>query len=319
MRTLSLTLCVLALPLLCQAQGHPQWLPPLVDTGAVVECPDHEGLRQYRSETAAYKGIAAFISAESRRDSHGCHYSAKLQIVRNGVAHKYSLPNARNQAFSIVDFSPDGSSLLLAGELVLGGQNGRDFRDVEITTASLPSGIGDWQNAWDIFRWHDCDATVEPQGFTSDGRVILSARPPVYNLPPHRSCVAAGGLYQTEMAAATTKKMPDSLRIKRYSAVTKGPQHTCEKDPDIVAKCFVVRGRVSFYNGGPSTRIWKVGTNRMLGVVDEVLPGELDLRLNWDTEAFGDFDLCPFTHEKPGVMQFVCIESVKNVKYKKIE
>lgn len=113
--------------------------------------------------------------------------------------------------------------------------------------------------------------------------------------------------------------MPDSPRIKGYGAVTKGPAHTCEKDPDLVAKCFAVHGRLSFYNGGPSARIWKIGTHHMLGVTDEILPGDLDLRMNWDTEALGDFDLCPFTREKPGVMQFVCIESAKNVKYKKIK
>jgi hypothetical protein len=47
-----------------------------------------------------------------------------------------------------------------------------------------------------------------------------------------------------------------------------------------VAKCFVVHGRLSFYNGAPSARIWKIGTKRILGVHNSVLPGELGLKMS---------------------------------------
>jgi len=92
----------------------------------------------------------------------------------------------------------------------------------------------------------------------------------------------------------------------------------CEQSPAVVAKCFVVHGRLSFYNGAPSARIWKIGTKRILGVHNSVLPGELGLKMgNFNTEAFGDFRVCPLTREQPGVMQIVCIASAKNVHYKK--
>ncbi|MGH9710301.1 MAG: hypothetical protein ACRD37_07130, partial [Candidatus Acidiferrales bacterium] len=278
MRTLILTACVLAMPFLCRAQNHPQSLTPLVDIGAMLECSDHVGLRQYRSETVAYKGTSAFIFLETRRDSHGCHYSADLHVTRDGIRRKYSLPNAREQAFSIVDFSPEGSRLLLEGDLVLGTQNGEEFRDVEVTTASFSSGIAHWQNAWDIFGWRDCDATVEPQGFTSGGKLILSARPSVQDLHERRNCVAKRGLYEIGLISGSAKKMPDGLTIKQYGTLTEGPQHTCEADPDLVAKCFVVHGRLMFYNGGPSARIWKIGTHHLFGVTDEILPGQLGPR-----------------------------------------
>ena len=30
---------------------------------------------------------------------------------------------------------------------------------------------------------------------------------------------------------------------------------------------------------------------------------------SWATEIYGDFNVCPFTKQKPGHMQMVCIES----------
>lgn len=316
MRSKILVACILILPLLCQAQGHPQWSPPLVDTGGTLECPDHAGLRQYRSETAAYQGISVFISQESRRDSHGCHYGAELQIMQNGVTHKYSLPNAKNQAFSIVDFSPDSSRLLLASYY----EDARESRDVAVATMPLSSGAMHWQNAWDVFGWKNCDATVEPQGFAPGGKtIIIMVRPSVADAHKQPNCVSHETLYEADLTSVTPKEMPGSWKVIGYGAVARGPWRTCRTDPDIVAACFIVRGRLSFSNGTPSARIWRIGTKRMLGVHDDVLPGSLDLHMGWDVEVVGDFFLCPFTHERPDAMQFVCIDSAKNVKYKKIE
>lgn len=56
----------------------------------------------------------------------------------------------------------------------------------------------------------------------------------------------------------------------------------------------------------------------MIGVRDDILPGSLGLHMNgFDDEAFGDFYLCPFTRERPGAMQFACVESAKNLRYAK--
>ncbi|HVA16132.1 MAG TPA: hypothetical protein VMV59_00310 [Candidatus Dormibacteraeota bacterium] len=225
------------------------------------------------------------------------------------------MPDAGKQSFSVVDFSPDGSRLLLASN----PSDERDSGHVEVTTMPLYSGATHWESTWDLFGWKNCDTTVEPQGFMPDGKVIVMARPSIVYGHGQPNCVSHETLYEVDLTSATSKVMPDSLRIKRYGVVTRGPEHTCKTDPDLVAECFVIRGRVRFYNGGPSPRIWKVGTNRMLEVVDEVLPGELDLRMNWNTDAFGNFDFCPFTRGKPGVMQLVCIESARNVTYKKRE
>ena len=65
-------------------------------------------------------------------------------------------------------------------------------------------------------------------------------------------------------------------------------------------------------------RIWRVGTNRILGDHDDwPLPETLARHMDWEVEAWGDFEVCPFAKEKPGFMQMVCVESATNVIYKK--
>ena len=78
---------------------------------------------------------------------------------------------------------------------------------------------------------------------------------------------------------------------------------------------------MSFYNGAPSVRIWRVGTHRILGVSEQRfsvegfcnLPASIFDRLSWDADLFADFIVCPFTRDEPGVMQLVCVESATNI------
>jgi hypothetical protein len=96
----------------------------------------------------------------------------------------------------------------------------------------------------------------------------------------------------------------------------------CRTHPDLVGPCFHVRGRAALYNGNPTVRIWKVGTRRLLGVSDrrcqapdcEPLPAALRALLSWDHPVFGDFELCPFTRARPGVMQFVCVAAASHMR-----
>ena len=89
--------------------------------------------------------------------------------------------------------------------------------------------------------------------------------------------------------------------------------YICAKDPKIVDACFEVRGRLSFWNGAPSARLWPVHTNRMLGIHRDNLPPALSRHAGFDTEIWANYILCPFTKSIAGHMQFVCIESWRNV------
>jgi len=101
------------------------------------------------------------------------------------------------------------------------------------------------------------------------------------------------------------------------------PADECRARPDLVGKCFNVRGRLSVYNGTPSIRLWPLGTKRLLGVIDprdpsavpgrDTIPESIASKLNFDKDVFGDFLVCPLTRARPGRMQTVCIESGKDL------
>jgi hypothetical protein len=98
----------------------------------------------------------------------------------------------------------------------------------------------------------------------------------------------------------------------------------CAQSRAIVGRCFVVHGRMFFPNGNPPVRISRLGTKRILGVLDgakrddtdAVLPEDLRGRLGpeWDKyEVYGDFDVCPLAPERPGHMQFVCLKDAGHI------
>ena len=101
------------------------------------------------------------------------------------------------------------------------------------------------------------------------------------------------------------------------------------KTPEIAASCYWTRGRLNFYNGAPSYRVWKIGTKRILGVYSG--PGRYPPRTDKDSQlpefpaeidkvfrppdntVYADFEICPLEPERSGEMQAVCIEAAKNI------
>ncbi len=90
-------------------------------------------------------------------------------------------------------------------------------------------------------------------------------------------------------------------------------------NPRIVAQCFTVHGRLRIH-ANMRPYLWPVGTKRLLGISDGqgniVMPPELesDFASDLSKEAFGDFEVCPFTRQRPGRLQLVCIEEVSKRK-----
>src|SRR5512139_1731028 len=75
-----------------------------------------------------------------------------------------------------------------------------------------------------------------------------------------------------------------------------GSERSCHSDPKLIGPCFTARGRMNYWNGAPSVRIWRVGTNRILGVTGyrntegySTIPGELLDKVSWDSDLFADF------------------------------
>jgi hypothetical protein len=107
-----------------------------------------------------------------------------------------------------------------------------------------------------------------------------------------------------------------------------GPaEKSCRAHPQLVGKCFTVRGRLSTYNGNPAVRLWRIGTKQVLGVSDQRfsvpgyrnIPEDLAKQLDGENMIIGDFLVCPFTRPKPAEMQLMCIESAKNLVVKRMK
>jgi hypothetical protein len=91
--------------------------------------------------------------------------------------------------------------------------------------------------------------------------------------------------------------------------------------------CYWTHGRLAAGNGNPSFRLWKIRTDRILGIYsgpgaeqeDELdnehpeLPPNLNKYDLLKIRIFGDFEVCPLEAERDGYMQPACIESAKNI------
>jgi hypothetical protein len=95
----------------------------------------------------------------------------------------------------------------------------------------------------------------------------------------------------------------------------------CKENPKVVAACYSVHGRASLAADTVRLYLWPVGTKRMLGVtggpilddaVDPIWPKNLKFNSSVNT-IYGDFEVCPFTPERKGHLQLVCIESATHL------
>jgi hypothetical protein len=89
----------------------------------------------------------------------------------------------------------------------------------------------------------------------------------------------------------------------------------CKARFDVLDTCRVVHGRLFVSNGIP-LRIWVIGTKRVLAVADNpvaqdpefLIPAALLRSVDFDTNLYGDYEVCPLSRERPGWMQWVCVE-----------
>jgi hypothetical protein len=262
------------------------------------------------------KGIRVLIiGTATRTSSRTCVSTARLEF--SGPTHRsLDLPDSASAQFQIADFSADGSHVLLGIEHV-GDNPDDDDRKFRVANIDISAPVLKPVNVLEAFGWKDCVATIEPEGFIPDGRILIRLRPSIWSGTKRPGCVTDVGLYATDLIRPPAR-IANNASIPRNGAVADDAFMACKTDPDIVDACFTVRGRLSLWNGTPTARIWHVGTKRILGVSDDYPPPKsLSGKVDWDTEAWGDFDVCPLTKDIPGHMQMVCIESSSRIFEKK--
>lgn len=129
-------------------------------------------------------------------------------------------------------------------------------------------------------------------------------------------------IFVLSVIAVCFQDTTDSSANSNISKVNDDCLVPCKADKRVAGECFTIRGRASYWNGNPSLRIWIIGTKRLLGVNEKpyeyaCVPENLRKAfVNLDSEVYGEFTVCPFTSCKSGVMQIVCIDSVKISKTK---
>jgi hypothetical protein len=285
--------------------------------GSAPSCPARAGTRQFRSAEVQAADVRTYILGTATRQGTACRRTTEIRIEKDGVVKNFLLSAGQQQdVFTIVDFSPDGSLLFLYREKTQKYPD-EEFRNIEIAAAPVASGRISWQNVWDLMQWNQCDAALDPLGFTADGKVVIRARPSVMAPPRRRSCVSQAASYMIDLQSKITGQAFDLQNIRSYSKTTLGPWQTCKGDPDLTGACFTVYGQLSAWNGTPTYRIWRIGTRRILGVSNDILPESVAANMDWAVEASGDFLVCPFTRERAGRMQQVCVESASNVRYRR--
>ena len=91
---------------------------------------------------------------------------------------------------------------------------------------------------------------------------------------------------------------------------------SCKTNPRIVGACYTVHARAT--TGADTVRIylWPVGSHRLLGVTGGPILDDAEapifpsnLKVDPTTQVYGDFEVCPFTPQRKGHLQLVCVES----------
>ncbi len=302
----------------CLASDQPNSIPPAY--GSAPECPKHEGTRTNRSEVAQYQQTTIYIEGTAVRKSNKCEREVAIRWRKAKGKTKHLPLDSQNSEYQVVDFSPDGSSVLVQWSKFTEGW--REQEQIRLGLLSLTSGAVQWRDAFKILRWKDCVATVDAEGFLPDGRIVIRPRPWVRGRHLGSNCVAKPTLYSIRLDTEQAEKLSDDTAMVRRGKRIANSHQSCKTDPDIVSECFWTHGRASYYNGGPSLRIWRIGTDRMLGVTTEELPPNAAALMDsgddvFDNDVYGEFQVCPFEKQKPGHMQPVCVESAKKLVAKK--
>lgn len=258
--------------------------------GASLPCPGRAGVRSERSSVLQGGSARAWIDTRAETADGTCTRSATLHVEAPGATKSYDLPNATRDTFTIRDFSPDGSALLLER------RTSEDwFGNVEIAELAIGADQLHWHDLWNLLALPQCDADLTTRGFTPDGRVLVWIGPAREDHHPHPNCVSDDGAYTIDLASSAVTRMTYQPDAESHAEQLADATRPCKSDPDVFGACFVVHGRLTGpYNGDPTFRIWRIGTHRMLGVYDSFVPwGLFDLPepTSLEVNAFGDYTL----------------------------
>ena len=283
-----------------------------------LDCANKKAVRFDQGATTQGRigGPTAYIKiVASGANSGNCDVRATLHVKSGDQeAEQVTIGRNTNAGFELVDWSPSGDLILVSSERWTDV-----FSSPRLTIYDTLKNRHYTIDVAAIFsarEWEHCSAIVETTGFTPKGDIVVTARPGSLMGRP-KDCVAVESYWSFDLQGHGLGQLPAGFRQKTYGRIVAPEIRPCKEDPNVVEACFTLHGRAFVSNGTPSLRIWRVGSNRIVGVFDpenEIVPHSLAKQLDgFGVVVFGDFEVCPFTKSKPGEMQMVCVQSASHL------
>ena len=304
-------LCLLSAPALVGYDAPLAEVRPL-------DCAFKQASRFDQSATTQGKaeGPTAYIKIIATGSDQGpCDVRATLHVKESNENEKeLAIGRNTNAGFQVVDWSPDRNSILIASEHwtdVFSAPLLTIYDSLRGTHSTI-----DVEALFAAHGWRECSAVVEASGFTFNGEIVVHVEPGSLQKRP-KDCSADRSYWAFDPRKRELHQLRPDFKQARYGKVVAPAYRPCKEDPNVVDACFALHGRAFLSNGTPSLRIWRIGTDRILGVFDpenEIIPDSLEKKLSgFDVDVYGDFEVCPFTKRQPGEMQTVCVESADHL------
>jgi len=181
----------------------------------------------------AYTEVEAVASKSKASSDWDCASTSRLFVAFEDQPFRQVLvvepsPESMGNSIGIVDWSPDGRTLLFAqGVFQWGSDFGESFVrffDAVRGTLSDPQLIPE---AFSKRTGQPCAAVIEPLGFALDGEIILTAAPFFMvgeDQPEADSCVRQKGLWLFDLGSRTWNSLPENYRVQRYGKYLSGDQ-----------------------------------------------------------------------------------------------
>ena len=168
----------------------------------------------------AYTEVQAVASSdESCSSTSRLFFAAEDQPFRQVLIVKPS-PEALGNTLGLVDWSPDGSTLLFTEGTFQWGTDTAEifirFFDADRATFSAKDFI---DKAFRNRLNRTCISVLEPKGFALDGGIVLGAAPSFAegeDQPEEDSCVRQKGLWLFEPKEQSWSNLPENYEVQRF-------------------------------------------------------------------------------------------------------
>lgn len=217
-----------------QAQVEQLPVKPRISDTDVASCYDQTTGRLRGSEVVRshvfvspgghYRAYAEIKAVASAADGN-CANTSRLYVATEDQPFRQELvvepsPESGGNSVTIVDWSPDGRTLLFAqGVFQWGTDAGVSFvRFFDAATATM-SDTQLIDNSFTAHMGKSCAAVIEPLGFASDGEIALAVSPFFMmgeDQPEEDSCVRQKGAWLFDRKASTWMAVAQDYKAQRF-------------------------------------------------------------------------------------------------------